>query len=240
MCDANMARCKNIERGGVVVEHPSPATFEKKRGKKVPCELCGLRVRKSNLSRHRRTQHPVPRGAPRGASQPCSPELVVSPLRLRLDLQLPAVMRALGDQTTRMLPPTPTTDEETEQTLRALYTPRDVGMSASIVTYRLSRDIAAVAQNPEQSGELTRILGTCGVIAHSEDVFAGLIQQAEARGKNSVLVSKPHSREVGTQVEDYVGQDLFRGSLVLTPLLIDNSTLGSTCGYRMGPRGFSM
>jgi len=239
-----MARCKNVEFAEPQ-ERPAQATVtikKKTKKKKTACVECGLRVRSSNMARHRRTQHPVPRGAtPRS-----SPEPVVSPLRLQLSLQLPAVVKAL-DRTTwrdaekdvpdRQLPPTPTSEEEFVWAMAKLYSGRVSQQSASTISYKLTKDIAAVAGNPEQRTELKEVLLTAGMVLLTEEQWEVELQEAEARGEDRWRRTKPLMSEAQTQVEDTgMFSDLFQGSVVFTPMFMSSaSSLGRPGSFKMVP-----
>ena len=175
-----MARTKNTLRREPPLGLPR-ATFKKE----VSCPVCGLVVRSSNLARHRRVRHPAA-GLPVSSSTPfASPattpgRTVTSPLQLTMKVRLPAVDRAISERmeveatvveaTTRDLPPTPTTEEDLQRELAKLYSGRvNKRASATSISYNFTRDLTAVAKNPDQREDLTEILWAAGLVLLSKE-----------------------------------------------------------------------
>lgn len=245
-----MARCKNLHLAGSEVR-PAKATFaDRKIKRSATCEDCGARVRYSNLARHRRTQHQESGYLPPKRTLVVSPRLVVSPLRLKLKLQLPAVTKALDERMTveatveedpeRRLPTTPDTEEELMRGLARLYSARVPQMSASSISYRLTKDFAAVASNPDQRHELREIMRVAGLVLHTKEEWDRNSQEAEARGKDEGLRNRPLSVDVVTQTDDMESStELFKNSFMLAPMvLIPASSLSASLGFKGLPFRF--
>ena len=210
-----MARCKNMVSNTTESGLPR-AIFTRK----AVCVTCGLGMQSSNMARHRRVKHPTSELLSGRTTPVSSPKMFVSPLRLNLKVRLPAVTKALSDRmeieatvgevTPCDLPPTPTSDEELQWELARLYSKRLGRSTSSTVGYTLTRDIAAVARNPEQREDFCAILETVGLVCLTKEELERRLE--EATKKDQECQAKP--------------ERLVPSSYIIPPLVMADASFG--------------